>query len=471
MIIALITILALAFRLILANQSLWLDEGASWVLSSLSPQALLSASAGDFHPPLYYLLLHYWLPLVGNREWLMRLPGILIGTATVPALYSLLTQLQTKKSKSKFTLAHLAALLLAINPLHLYYSQELRMYSLSALLSVFAWKFFLSWLKKPQRKKAFLFILTTLLNLFTFYGTFFNLAAQWLYLLFNQRRRLKSFFINNLFLLIGFLPWLPTFWTQLQNGGYIKDNLPGWASLSGDFSLKSFLLLPTKFTLGRISLSPQNIYYAAIFLIVLYLGLLFFLALKTKSSRPFFYWLLIPLFLAAVLSLKTPMLGYWRYIFLLPAFTTLIAFGLASLPRHTRHFNIAFVIIVFLVSNFYFWTQPRFHREDWRSAADLVKQSESLVIFNFPGAFAPFKFYLPDQPYFSTQETLGHLRDLDESLPVAIYDYDRILVFDYLSDLTDPQRQTLVWLDQAGLELVDIHSFNQLGFVYEYQTP
>lgn len=471
MIITLITILALVFRLILANQSLWLDEGASWVLSSLSPQVLLSASAGDFHPPLYYLLLHYWLPLVGNREWLMRLPGILIGTATVPALYCLLTQLQVKKSKSKFTLAHLAALLLAINPLHIYYSQELRMYSLSALLSVFAWKFFLSWLKKPQKKKAVFFILTTLLNLFTFYGTFFNLAAQWIYLLVNQRRRFKSFVINNLFLLLGFLPWLPTFWTQLQNGGYIKDNLPGWASLSGDFSLKSFLLLPTKFTLGRISLSPQALYYAVILLIVLYFGLLFFLALKTKSSRPFLYWLFIPLLLAAVFSFKTPMMGYWRYIFLLPAFCTLIAFGLASLPRRARFFNIVFIVIVFLVSNLYFWTQPDFHREDWRSAAKLVKQSESLVILNFPDAFAPFKFYLPNQAYFATQDTLGHFRDLDESLPVAIYDYDRILVFDYLSDLTDPQRKTLLWLNQAGLELVDIHSFNQLGFVYEYQTP
>ena len=471
MIIFLITILALVFRLILANQSLWLDEGASWVLSSLSPQALLSASAGDFHPPLYYLLLHYWLPLVGNREWLMRLPGILIGTATIPALYFLLTQLQIKKSKSKFTLAHLAALLLAINPLHIYYSQELRMYALSALLSVFAWKFFLSWLKKPQKKKAFLFVLVTLLNLFTFYGTFFNLAAQWIYLLFNQRRRLKSFFVSNLFLLLGFLPWLPTFWTQLQNGGYIKDSLPGWASLSGDFSLKSFLLLPTKFTLGRISLSPQAIYYAIILLIVIYLALLFFLALKTKASRPFLYWLFIPLLLAAALSFKTPMMGYWRYIFLLPAFCTLIAFGLAFLPRRARYFNIVFLVVVFLLSNFYFWTQPRFHREDWRSAAELVQQSDSLVIFNFTGAFAPFNFYLPNQAYFTTQKTLGNLRDLDESLPVAIDGYDRILVFDYLSDLTDPQRQTLLWLNQAGLELVDIHSFNQLGFVYEYQTP
>lgn len=471
MIITLITILALVFRLILANQSLWLDEGASWVLSSLSPQALFSASAGDFHPPLYYLLLHYWLPLAANREWLMRLPGILIGTATIPALYSLLTQLQIKKSKSKFTLAHLAALLLAINPLHIYYSQELRMYALSALLSIFAWKFFLSWLKKPQKKKAFLFILVTLLNLFTFYGTFFNLAAQWIYLLFNQRRRFKSFFVANFFLLLGFLPWLPTFWTQLQNGGYIKDNLPGWASLSGDFSLKSFLLLPTKFTLGRISLSPQTIYYAVILLIVIYLALLFFLALKTKASRPFLYWLFIPLLLAAVFSLKTPMMGYWRYIFLLPAFCTLIAFGLASLPRRAQYFNIIFLVTIFLISNLYFWTQPRFHREDWRSAAELVQQSDSLVIFNFTGAFAPFRFYLPDQAYFTTQDTLGHLRDLDESLPTAIDDYNRILVFDYLSDLTDPQRQTLLWLDQAGLKLVDIHSFNQLGFVYEYQAP
>lgn len=471
MIITLITLLALILRLILANQSLWLDEGASWAIASLSPQTLISASAGDFHPPLYYLLTHYWLPFAANREWLMRLPGILIGTATISALYCLLTQQQIKKDKSKFTLAHLVALLLAINPLHIYYSQELRMYALSAFITVLTWKFFLVWIKKPTKKKAVFFIFSTLLNLFTFYGTFFNLAAQWIYLLFTKRKLIKSFLLTNLFLLLGFLPWLPTFWTQLQNGGYIKDNLPGWASLSGDFSLKSFLLIPTKFTLGRISLSPQSIYYAAIFLIVIYLGLLFFLALKTKSSRPFFYWLIIPLIIATLFSLKTPMMGYWRYIFLLPAFCSLIGFGLASLPSPTRQLNIALVIVVFSFSNLYFWLQPNFHREDWRSAAEMIQQSDSLVILNFPDAFAPFKFYLPDQPHFSTQDTLGHFRNLDESLPVAIDSYDHIFVLDYLSDLTDPQRQTLLWLNQAGLKLVDTHSFNQLGFVYEYKTP
>ena len=471
MIITLITILALGLRLILANQSLWLDEGASWVLASLPIKGLLSASAGDFHPPLYYALLHFWLPLAGQREWLMRLPGILVGTTTIPALYLFLTRLQVQKSKHKFTLAHLAALLLAINPLHIYYSQELRMYSLSALLSLLTWQSFLSWSKKPQRKSAIFFIVSSLLNLFNFYGSFLNLATQWLYLLFARRQRIKKFFLLNLFILLGFLPWLPTFWTQLQNGGYIKDSLPGWAALSGDFSLKSVLLLPTKFTLGRISLFPQKLYYLVIGLILLYLLLLFFLALKTKASRPFFFWLFVPLLLATILSLKTPMLGYWRYIFLLPAFTSLLAFGLASLPRRSRHFNIIFISLVFLSANLYFFIQPRFHREDWRSAAELVKSQESLVILNFTGAFAPLNLYLPDQPYFTTQATLGQLRDLDQSLPPAIYNYDHFFVFDYLSDLTDPQRQTLLWLDQAGLELVDTHSFNQLGFVYEYQTP
>jgi len=470
MIITLITLLALALRLVLANQSLWLDEGASWVLASLSPQQLLTASLGDFHPPLYYFFLHFWLPLAQGREWLMRLPGILVGTATVPLLYRLLTILQINKTKDKFTLAHLAALLLALNPLHIYYSQELRMFSLSALFTLLTWHYLLAWLKKPGSSSGLFYIFTSILNLFTFYGAFLNLAAQWLYLLVYHRRRLGRFSLGNLLILFGFLPWLPSFWTQLQSGGYIKDSLPGWAALSGDFSLKSLLLLPTKFTLGRISLAPQSFYYLAILLIVIYLALLFYLAFKVKAAQPFFFWLLAPLSLAALFSLTTPMLGYWRYIFVLPAFVTLIAFGLASLPDRARLFNIIFVVLVFLFANIYFWFQPQFHREDWRAATNHIS-ADSLVIVNFTDAFAPLKFYLPGQTYFATQETLGHLRDLDQSLPVAISDHQQIFLFDYLSDLTDPQRQTQLWLDQAGLDLINTYSFPQLGFVYEYQTP
>ena len=75
-------LLAFILRLISAGQSFWLDEGASLVLARLPLANLFAALAADFHPPLFYLLLHYWLPLSGTSEWLISLPNLLFGAAS-----------------------------------------------------------------------------------------------------------------------------------------------------------------------------------------------------------------------------------------------------------------------------------------------------------------------------------------------------------------------------------------------------
>ncbi|MBU1199933.1 glycosyltransferase family 39 protein [Patescibacteria group bacterium] len=459
MTILIITLLGLALRLILAGQSLWLDEAASVVIASLPIKTLFASLAGDFHPPLYYLLLKPWLSIAGQTEWLLRLPGILIGTLTIPALYYLVKQ-------TKLKVATLAALFLALNPLHIYYSQELRMYSLSALLAVLTW-YFLS------KKKFFLFTLATIASFYTFYLSIFILASQWLYMLFYNKKRIKPFLFSNLIFVIFCLPWLPTLFSQLKGGGYLTTALPGWSALSGDLSLKSLVLIPAKFSLGRISILPKNLYYLIIALVLAFVSLLFVLTLRVKRSKLFLFWLFTPLVLAILVSTVTPILGYWRYIFLLPAFSTLLAIGISYLPKKTFALNLSFLILLFLFSNLFFITNPKFHRENWSSFAKLVKQKQdTLLIVNFTDAFAPLKFYLPNSKVFPTQVKLGQTRgDIDETLPPLITPDTTIFYLDYLSDLTSPDRSILIWLETAGLKKSAIYQFEGLGAVYEYQAP
>jgi uncharacterized membrane protein len=459
MTILLITLLGLALRLVFAGQSLWLDEAASVVIASLPIKTLFASLAGDFHPPLYYLLLKPWLSIAGQTEWLLRSPGILIGTLTIPALYYLVKQ-------TKLKVATLAALLLALNPLHIYYSGELRMYALSALLAVLTWYFLI-------KKKYVFYTPLTIISFYTFYLSIFILISQWLYIIFYHRKQLRLFIISNLIFIISCIPWLPTLFSQLKGGGYLTNALPGWSALSGNLSLKSIILIPTKFSLGRISIQPQGLYYLVIGLILAFISLLFILALRVKHSKLFFIWLLTPLALAVLVSAFTPVLGYWRYIFLLPAFSTLLAVGITSLPKKTFAVNLSFVILLFLSSNLYFFTNPRFHRENWSLLANLVNQKQNtLLIVNFTDAFAPLKFYLPNIKVFPTQLTLGQTRpDIDEALPPLLSKETTIYYLDYLSDLTSPDRSILTWLDRAGLKKSAEYQFTGIGAVYEYQAP
>ena len=56
----------------LAAQSFWNDEGNSARLSERSPRLIVEGTAGDIHPPLYYLLLRGWRALAGDSEFGLR---------------------------------------------------------------------------------------------------------------------------------------------------------------------------------------------------------------------------------------------------------------------------------------------------------------------------------------------------------------------------------------------------------------
>jgi len=462
---------SLILRLIGANQSFWLDEGASISIARLPLAGILSSAGSDVHPPLYYLLLHFWLPLAGKSEWLIRFPNIVIGAIAVPALYFLL---KTLFPKDKYHLPLLASLLLAINPLHLYYSMELRMYSLNTLLSILSWTYLIKAItkKEKQAKSWQIFTLLSLANIYTFYGAFFNLIAQWVYVIYKHKAKLKPFVLSQVLLVILFLPWLPTLRVQLTNGGILRQVLPGWSVISGTLSLKSIGLIMSKFTLGRISLANKTAYALFVAGISLYFLLCSVLAFLRKELHPLLIWFYIPVVAATIFSLKIPLLGYWRFTFIIPAFVSIIAYGLSHLPKSAQYFNFAVVILVFVFGNLIFWINPVFQREDWRGASRLIDQPKSISIVNFPGPFAPLLFYAPNVYYYADQESLGKMRtDLDQSLPLVLKDKQQVFVFDYLSDLSDPKRSILKWLKQAGFKEVKVHNYNGVGFIYEFAPP
>ena len=114
----------------LESQPLWWDEGYSVWFATHPLGQMAALTAQDIHPPLYYALLRGWTHLMGTGPVALRLLSVIFGALAIPAIYLAGRRLLNRRA------ALLAALLLAINPLHIYYSQEVRMYGLVALLSV-----------------------------------------------------------------------------------------------------------------------------------------------------------------------------------------------------------------------------------------------------------------------------------------------------------------------------------------------
>jgi hypothetical protein len=110
--------------LLLANKGMWLDETFSvWLANHSVADMLQWIVKIDQHPPLYYLLLHYWIARNGDTPYYARLLSALFGAGTIPIIYLI------GKRMSGAVVGFAAAVFLALSPFNIYYSQEARMYT------------------------------------------------------------------------------------------------------------------------------------------------------------------------------------------------------------------------------------------------------------------------------------------------------------------------------------------------------
>jgi mannosyltransferase len=122
--------------LLLGTKGMWLDETFSVWLANHSVLDMLQWIVKiDQHPPLYYLLLHYWIAHYGDTPYFARLLSALIGAGTIPIIYLI------GKCISGAMVGLAAAVFLAFSPFNIYFAQETRMYTLltfNAAVAIYA---------------------------------------------------------------------------------------------------------------------------------------------------------------------------------------------------------------------------------------------------------------------------------------------------------------------------------------------
>src|SRR4051794_4645827 len=133
-----IVVLAAALRFsTLGVQSYWLDESYSvHIVNQSFFEVLTRVKSTEGAPPPYYYLGWVWRHAFGTSEGGLRSLSPLIGTATVPAAFYAGKELVSERA------GLVTALLVALNPWLVWYSQEARTYCLLVLLSTVALAFF-----------------------------------------------------------------------------------------------------------------------------------------------------------------------------------------------------------------------------------------------------------------------------------------------------------------------------------------
>lgn len=107
---------------------LWYDEQFSRLLAQQSVPVLIAGTAGDVHPPLWYLILHITGMVLGWSPAAMRLPSVLAGVLAVPLMWHL-----ARLAGAPVAARYMAVVLVAILPGQIYYGHEARMYAVLQL--------------------------------------------------------------------------------------------------------------------------------------------------------------------------------------------------------------------------------------------------------------------------------------------------------------------------------------------------
>ncbi len=172
--------------LLFLTQSFWRDEAFSYFMAKKNIAEIIFLTAKDFNPPLYYFILHFWMKIFGESEVAIRSLSIVFFWATIYVVFLFITEVFKIKQKKAF----LYLILFIVNPLLLYYAFEARMYSMLAFFSTLSFY-------ALYKKKLHLYLLASILGMYTHYFMVFVLLGQYIHRRFKQK-----------YILFAFLPWI-----------------------------------------------------------------------------------------------------------------------------------------------------------------------------------------------------------------------------------------------------------------------
>jgi hypothetical protein len=213
---------------------IWYDEAFSILLSQHAPGLIWSLTARDVHPPLYYVILHYWAQLFGSSVISLRGLSAVADAGTLVLCLKLMTLVATRRA----TL--FAGVLLVLLPISVRYSQEVRMYALLGFWLMGATVALVCWTRQPQaRRYAALYVVLMTAAFYTHYFAALAVLVHWLYWSgwgaeASVALPVRQWFLANVAIVLLYVPWLPHLIEQLTRMDGLEWVAPTtWEMLPG----------------------------------------------------------------------------------------------------------------------------------------------------------------------------------------------------------------------------------------------
>ena len=469
----LVTLTLVAFLLRaphLDAQSLWRDEVDVIRLAgeSTSQWAQQLARAG-YNGPLYHLVMQGWLSLAGQDEFALRYLSLCFGVLVIPLMYRAGIRLVGRQA------AVMTAALVAISPYLVWYSQDAKMYTTVTALTLLGMVCLLEALATGQLRWWAGFLLFASLSLYVHILSVLMIPVYAAALLLARplpRRQWRWGLVT--FGLLT-LPYLPLAIWQLP---LVLDTYD-----TGHPFYPINEILSLLFNLYARGLAMVGSWVVVAGFVFAMLGGLFLSVWKgpkrgTASNRPLalflLIWLLLPMLLVYLISLRAPVFEPRYLIYLAPAFYLLTGLGIVALSRLSRVAAGLALCIVLSFSLLGVWVQATTPiKSDFRAAAGYVmthRQNSAPIMFQMPYVRDTFDYYFGTEyvalegPWTNGSESEAQVENSMTQLLVA---YPEVWLVASESWLWDSRGLTQAWLDQhadlvesASFTLVDVYHYN-----------
>ncbi len=394
--IILIIILSLGLFLRLNHineKSLWLDEGITYYNSSAEDLSgvFLKAEKLDQSPPFYYLIMHEYLDVFGENEFGFRFIPVIFGVLSILFLYLLLAKMFNSE------IGLIASFLLAINPFHIGFSMESRMYVLLSLESLMAFYFLYKAVTANKRDflNWILFTITVIFGLYTHnFFIFVLFALGTIFWIFFPAAKEKIFKLGAAALSIfaiffAFLPWINPFFRQLSVARY-------WMAENSMWDLKDYML----------DFVNKNEFVFWGFLIFGLAGVLFGIFFENKKDQKKFRYSVISLLTFLIIGLLVPLVYSLmnepilkiRYVvYIVPILLGVVAVGINVLKK--THYSGVIVVLAIVT---YMWAPwktsayPIEMNENFRELAEIANENPHPVVVHSPSIAHVINFYNQD---------------------------------------------------------------------------
>ena len=334
----------------LGKVNLWFDEISTGARVGTSLAHMFKGIDWMPFPPLYYLILNFWVKIFGMSVVSLRLPSAIFSSLSIFFIFKLAKELYDEK------VAFFSALLLCVSPFSINYAQEAKMYSMLWFWGILSFYYLYKFIKNNTLGNLSAYVAVTTFSIYTMYvGFVFIVIHNILFLSVYKREKIRLWVKAQVLIFLLYLPWIRWLFFHFANRhwylSWINKTNDYLGSLIFSFKLFTGVSIGQGSWINRIELCIYAL--LAVSAVIIFRNIRFgrnIFDFKREESL-LFLWILIPNFIFYLIDVfMWPIFAVKRYIgFIHMPMIILFSKGINTYNCKIAKIKLKFIILLILL--------------------------------------------------------------------------------------------------------------------------